>query len=164
MLRKRIAPLNTSSMMRLKRGHVVRAASVITRQATRKLLKSRRPLMSNVITPKTHPDHAVVGHYFAGYSLIAGETQVYLCDSYDPAIGYWLTNIYKPGDRKNVSERAIGRTYHEAFKEEKDFHCVAWSKRYPATCTTHDHLWQKMTYGEGRGGFKACLRCGCEER
>ena len=67
-----------------------------------------------IITPQSHPDHPVVGHYFGGYSYETKKTEIYFCDSYDPRIGFWLTNVKNAADRHNVSERAIGRTYHEA--------------------------------------------------
>jgi hypothetical protein len=36
----------------------------------------------------------------------------YLCESYDPSCGYWVSR--EDGSRRaNISERAIGRTYHE---------------------------------------------------
>lgn len=60
-------------------------------------------------TPQTHPDHPTVGKYFRGYDQI-----VYFCDSYDSDIGFWMTPIAE-GERKNVSERAIGRTFHQIY-------------------------------------------------
>lgn len=37
---------------------------------------------------------------------------IYVCESYDPSCGYWM--VRKDGSRRaNISERAIGRTYHE---------------------------------------------------
>lgn len=61
-------------------------------------------------TPHTHPDHPVVGHLFIGWP-----GGLYYCDSYDPRIGYWMTPIKSGQERRNVSERAIGRTYHEQY-------------------------------------------------
>lgn len=58
------------------------------------------------ITPESHPDHTVVGHKFVG------PFGTYFCDSYDPNLGFWMTNVDDPEDRRNVSERAINRTYH----------------------------------------------------
>jgi len=40
------------------------------------------------------------------------EGAIYKCVSYDPKIGYWMQNVDDPKDRRNVSERAIGRTFH----------------------------------------------------
>jgi len=59
-----------------------------------------------IITPKTHPDHETVGHNFRSWD------GVWFCDSYDPRIGYWMTEVGNKQNRKNVSERAIGRTFH----------------------------------------------------
>jgi len=115
-------------------------------------------------TPATHPDHHVVGHYFAGHSYTHDKAQVYFCDSYDPALGYWMANIYDKADRKNVSERAIGRTFHEAYKHSTEFSCAQWHVKFPATCVTHGHDMQKVDYGEGRGSYRACKRCGLEVR
>jgi hypothetical protein len=65
---------------------------------------------------------AIVGHKFKAWD---GHT--YICDSYDPAIGYWMTRDDAPVDhradtegkwRRNVSERAIGRTYHHVHSED----------------------------------------------
>jgi hypothetical protein len=79
-------------------------------------------LVSAIITPKTHPDHAVVGKLWI--STWAGKGIVYLCDSYDPKLGYWMTpaegspavnGFGFPVERVNVSERAIGRTYHRHY-------------------------------------------------
>jgi len=62
--------------------------------------------MSAIRTPATDPDHPVIGRSFRGWD---GKT--YLCESYDPTCGYWMTAV--DGSRRtNVSERAIGRTYH----------------------------------------------------
>jgi hypothetical protein len=69
----------------------------------------------DLITPETHPDHSVVGKRFKGFSAKHDTSPTYFCDSYDPRIGYWMTNVDDPTDRKNVSERAIGRTFHEIF-------------------------------------------------
>jgi hypothetical protein len=66
-------------------------------------------------TRHTRPDHPVVGRFFIAWNN--GE-QCYYCGSYDPAIGYWMTNIRDIQDRRNVSERAPGRTYHEVYDSE----------------------------------------------
>ncbi len=59
-----------------------------------------------VLTPQNAPNHDTVGYVFT----FCGH--LYFCDSYDPRLGYWMTNVLDEGDRRNVSERAIGRTYH----------------------------------------------------
>ena len=67
-------------------------------------------------TPETHPDHHTVGQTFNAW-----DGHKYFCDSYDSECGYWMTRVDAPEEnkqdqfgqwRKNVSERAIGRTYH----------------------------------------------------
>lgn len=86
--------------------------------------------LEKIKTPQTHPDHHTVGHYFGGHSYKTQSTQVYFCDSYDPEIGYWLTNVNDPEDRKNVSERAIGRTYHMA-EDKGDYYWITqWGVRF----------------------------------
>jgi hypothetical protein len=80
-------------------------------------------------TPESHPDHHTVGHYFGGYCNKANGTAIYFCDSYDPRIGYWLTNVIDAADRKNVSEAAIGRTFHEACDKGDHWHIQTWHTR-----------------------------------
>lgn len=72
--------------------------------------------MSQIKTPETNPDHAVVGKTFRAFG-----GDLYFCDSYDPAMGYWMRHVDAPAEnyndqhskwRRNVSERAIGRTFH----------------------------------------------------
>lgn len=89
--------------------------------------------MSNLITPATNPDHPIVGHYFAGPSYVTGKTAIYLCESLDPSIGYWLVNINKSWERRNISERAIGATFHEAFERPEHWHVPAWHLSVPKT-------------------------------
>ena len=67
-------------------------------------------------TPQTDPDHHTVGRRFRAWD---GHT--YFCDSYDPGCGYWMTREgsatnQTDADRRNVSERAIGRTYHRVYE------------------------------------------------
>jgi hypothetical protein len=64
---------------------------------------------SAIKTPETHPDDPVVGKYFKAY-----DGRKYYCDSYDPSCGYWMTTQEGELRRTCVSERAIGRTFHEA--------------------------------------------------
>jgi len=72
-------------------------------------------------TPQTHPDHHTVGHRFKSW-----DGHEYYCDSYDPRQGYWMTRADAPEEnktdehtqwRRNVSERAIGRTYHIIYSD-----------------------------------------------
>ncbi len=62
-------------------------------------------------TPETDPNHYVVGKKWKGHN-----GYIYYCDSYDSNIGYWMTNINNPEDRRNVSERAIDRTFHRIYE------------------------------------------------
>ncbi len=83
--------------------------------------------MNDIITPKTNPDHPVVGHYFGGYNYATKGTVIYYCDSYDPRLGYWLTNVKDKKDRRNVSEAAINRTFHEARDVGTHWWVTTWS-------------------------------------
>lgn len=67
-------------------------------------------------TPETHPDHDTVGKDFLAHG------HRWYCDSYDPAIGFWMTRVDASCEnwndqygewRRNVSPRAIGRTFWE---------------------------------------------------
>jgi len=70
-----------------------------------------------MITPRTNPNHHTVGHSFKYFG------EVYFCDSYDPSIGYRMTNIDNLDDRHNVSERAINRTFHHLYNGCKHPNC-----------------------------------------
>jgi hypothetical protein len=48
-----------------------------------------------------------IGHKFKGH-----DGKVYLCDSYEPRYGYWMTEDGNLNNRRNVSERAIDTTFH----------------------------------------------------
>jgi hypothetical protein len=85
---------------------------------------------SPIKTPQTHPDHHTVGGHYAGHSLGHNSVQIYFCDSYDPRQGYWLTNVTDPTDRKNVSERAIDRTFMSAEDQGESWWVSRWSTRY----------------------------------
>lgn len=84
-----------------------------------------------LLTPKTHPDHHSVGRHFIGpcFSCEAGK-HVFYCESYDPECGYWMTRADAPPEhladvfgewRNNVSERAIGRTFHQIHDDGPEF-------------------------------------------
>lgn len=73
----------------------------------------------------------VVGMYFAG-GVFGSGTQIYLCESLDSQ-GYWMANVNNPSDRRNISERAIGRTFHLA-KDRGDHWWIAyWALRIEKT-------------------------------
>lgn len=78
-------------------------------------------MQTEILTPETHPDHHTVGRFFNAWDGL-----LYYCDSYDPRIGYWMTALCvnptngvppcnTPPRRTNVSERAIGGTFHEIY-------------------------------------------------
>jgi len=47
-----------------------------------------------------------------GKRYVGWNGHVYYCESHDPQLGFWMLNVDDPSDRRNVSERAIGNTYH----------------------------------------------------
>lgn len=65
------------------------------------------------LTVGNSPDHTVIGRYFRAW-----DGKDYLCESWVENMGYWMAEvdtkqrIIPDGRRTNVSERAIGRTYH----------------------------------------------------
>ena len=66
------------------------------------------------ITPETHPDHHTVGKRFRGWNLTKMEAAIFYCESHDAA-GYNMVTDDE-SYRTNVSERAIGRTFHEIYE------------------------------------------------
>lgn len=58
----------------------------------------------------------VVGGRYRGPNCAATgpESLVFLCTGYDPREGFWMQRVDGEG-RTNVSERAIGRTYHRVY-------------------------------------------------
>lgn len=72
-----------------------------------------------VMTPEAYPQHPTIGRFFsAGIG-----NEVYFCDSYEPRLGFWMTNVVDASDRRNVSEMAINRTFHtldDSSKPKKD--------------------------------------------
>lgn len=65
-------------------------------------------LDTDIKTALTHPKHETIGHIFRGW-----DGQLYYCDSFDPRIDFFMTNILDRSIRKDVSVRAIGRTFHQ---------------------------------------------------
>ena len=61
--------------------------------------------------------HETVGRLFRSPLCVDG---MYLCTSYDSMCGFWMQNPTDPADRRNVSERAIGRTFHRVQKLVSD--------------------------------------------
>lgn len=58
--------------------------------------------MSSIMTPQTHPNHPTVGLRFRAWSIKNNKRAVYFCDSFDPAIGFWMTNEQDSTDRTCV--------------------------------------------------------------
>jgi len=59
-----------------------------------------------------YPSHWALGHFFGFMPFDKSEVQTYYCDSWVNNMGFWMTNVNDPTDRRNVSERAPDRTYH----------------------------------------------------
>lgn len=78
------------------------------------------------ITPKSHPDHPVVGRDLLGHSWKHRRTARYHCVSHDRR-GYNLVNRADPEDAKNVSERAVGGTFH-VIHERDGAEYSAWGR------------------------------------
>ena len=92
-----------------------------------------------IITPATHPKHHTVGHHYAGTNWSRVRTEIYYCDSYDPQQGFWMTNVNDPADRKNVSERAIDRTFMEAEDRGAHWWVSRWSSRHDKATLAQIH-------------------------
>lgn len=103
--------------------------------------------MSTAIrTPRTDPDHKVIGNYVKGIGSVAPDykSEIYWCDSYDPSQGYWLTSLSVYGRRINVSERAIDRNFHMVYHNNPDkadsLYCT-WGKLQPEEIKlVQDHI------------------------
>lgn len=54
----------------------------------------------------------IVGRRCRGYSDKHRASVTFLIESYDRSHGFWVVNIHDPEDRHDISERAIGRTFH----------------------------------------------------
>jgi hypothetical protein len=58
-------------------------------------------------TPATHPQDAIVGRTFKSW-----EGMHYTCDSYEGNLGYWMFRTDVACVRRNISEQAIGSSFH----------------------------------------------------
>lgn len=78
------------------------------------------------VTPETHPDHPTVGREFGGHDLqdSAMPGKRWFCFSHDQ-FGYWMYATDGSGHWTNISERAIGRAFHEIWDLEGKPMC-AW--------------------------------------
>jgi hypothetical protein len=61
----------------------------------------------------------LVGKKFRGWSQKHNKIVVFVAESFEPypGHGFWMINIEDKEDRHDVSERAIGRTFHQVFDE-----------------------------------------------
>lgn len=64
----------------------------------------------DVYTPSTWVLE-VVGKTYTYW--VDGSLRRFKCTGYDPRNGFWMVREDKPEDKRNVSERAIDRTFHE---------------------------------------------------
>jgi hypothetical protein len=75
----------------------------------------------------TAGDLATVGKKYRGF-----DQRIYECFGYDPRHGFWMRTVDEGEPRQtNVSERAIGRTYHlvhEQVRTSRQEH-VQWAKQ-----------------------------------
>lgn len=78
--------------------------------------------MSIIKTPITDPNHPTVGHFFDSY-----DGKIYYCDSYDSSCGFWMKE-HGGEKKKNVSERAIDKTFHKIHVEPDG---SGWSRFRP---------------------------------
>lgn len=100
-------------------------------------------MTTELITPETHPHHDIVGHYFGGYSLKHDRATVFFCESYDPRSGFNLRDLADATDLRNVSERAVGRTFHEAYDQGDHWRVSQSGKQIskqqcPTRCSPHE--------------------------
>lgn len=74
-------------------------------------------------TVDTDPNHETIGRTFTAW-----DGHKYFCDSWEENLGFWMTRVDAPLERradkhseyrKNVSERAIGRTFHVVYERAK---------------------------------------------
>lgn len=89
------------------------------------------------ITPETHPDHHTVGKDFMGWSYKNDKAARWFCKSHDSA-GYNMVNRSDPDDETNVSERAIGRTFHEITGERSKWGHVIIGKDGKPIARNHE--------------------------
>ncbi len=48
--------------------------------------------------------------------MYRGLDGVFRCTGYDPRCGFWMKSTERDSEIRNVSERAIGRTYHRIWE------------------------------------------------
>jgi hypothetical protein len=77
-------------------------------------------------TPETDPNHDVIGHEFMG----GIEEKRWFCESHDGS-GYWMYATDGSGLWSNVSERAIGRSFHLIHVEPDGLMYCSWGHVRP---------------------------------
>jgi hypothetical protein len=89
-------------------------------------------------TPATEGELAYLREHDTVGRTFTCSGAVYRCTGYDPSMGYWMQietgrdELLEvgPGHRTNVSERAIGRTFHRRWRDESttphDPDCRCW--------------------------------------
>jgi len=73
----------------------------------------------------------IVGRHWATHSFKHESTQIYLCESYDPATGYNMTNVSDPTDKHCISERAPNRTWWPAEDRGEHWWIEQWCRKIP---------------------------------
>jgi len=83
------------------------------------------------VTPETHPDHHTVGKEFMGHDWQHEDWRGvrWFCESHDQS-GYWMYATDGSGHWTNVSERAIGRSFHQIYVDDGRAWCP-WGKVPP---------------------------------
>lgn len=67
-------------------------------------------IMHKITTPADAPKHPVIGQRFKAW-----DGYFYYCESHEEPYGYWMVREISDGiepRRSNISENAVGRTYH----------------------------------------------------
>lgn len=82
------------------------------------------------VTLDSHPDHHTVGKEFMGGWPSERGGQRWFCESHDQA-GYWMYATDGSGEWHNVSERAIGRSFHEIYVDPDGRRFCSWGKVQP---------------------------------
>lgn len=81
-----------------------------------------------ILTAADRPGHHVLGRRFRSYCVYDRKPAVYVCDSHQSDYGYWMTREDAPEEnrqdrdtkwRLNVSERAIGASFHRVWEDEE---------------------------------------------
>jgi hypothetical protein len=66
-------------------------------------------------TPDDYKVEEVASNHAVGHRFKGPLGSTYRCTSYDSRWGFWMENEEDPDDRRNVSERAPGRTFHRIY-------------------------------------------------